>query len=173
MAILDIEVPGANGFEVIKWIKQVNNTIPIIFITAYTDIDTIEKAYSLGCTDYLKKPFDLIELFLRVQQLVGINTDINIKLNEYIIFDMNNEQLSKNNIICKLTKIQRSILKILIKNKNSIVTYELLINEIWNGNFIKVNTIASHVKELRKYIPKDMIESIRAEGYRLHLNNTF
>jgi DNA-binding response OmpR family regulator len=169
VAILDIEVPGASGFEVIEWIKQVNADMPIIFITAYTDIESIEKAYSLGCTDYLKKPFDLIELYLRVQQLTGINKSTKIQLNHDIVFDMQNEQLYEKDELHKLTKIQRAILKVLIKNKNSIVSYEILINEIWNGNFIKVNTIASHIKELRKYVPNEMIESIRAEGYRLHL----
>jgi DNA-binding response OmpR family regulator len=169
VAILDIEVPGASGFEVIEWIRQVNVDMHIIFITAYTDIESIEKAYSLGCTDYLKKPFDLIELYLRVQQLTGINKNTKIYFNKDIVYDMQNEQLYEKDQLHKLTKIQRSILKVLIKNKNSIVSYETLINEIWNGNFIKVNTIASHIKELRKYLPDDMIESIRAEGYRLHL----
>jgi len=55
IAILDIEVPGADGYEVIKWMKQVKCEIPTIFMTAYTDISSIEKAYSLGCSDYLKK----------------------------------------------------------------------------------------------------------------------
>jgi DNA-binding response OmpR family regulator len=170
VAILDIEVPGANGFEVIEWIKQVNSSMPIIFITAYTDIASIEKAYSLGCTDYLKKPFDLIELYLRVQQLTGVNKETKIYLSQEIVFDMKEEQLYENNTIYKLTKIQRTILKVLLKNKNSIVSYEMLINDIWDGNFIKVNTIASHIKELRKCVPNEMIESIRAEGYRLHLS---
>ncbi|MEO1954101.1 MAG: response regulator, partial [Campylobacterales bacterium] len=54
LAILDIEVPGASGLEVIEWIKRVDENLPVIFITAYTDIKSIEKAYKLGCSDYLK-----------------------------------------------------------------------------------------------------------------------
>ena len=170
VAILDIEVPGANGFEVIAWIKQVNSVMPIIFITAYTDIQSIEKAYTLGCTDYLKKPFDLIELYLRIQKLTGFGKNTKINLNKNIYFDMQSEQLCDNDKLYKLTKIQRTMLKVLINNKNSIVSYEMLIEEIWDGNFIKVNTIASHIKELRKHVPSEMIESIRAEGYRFHLS---
>ncbi|MCD4667397.1 MAG: response regulator transcription factor [Sulfurimonas sp.] len=169
IAILDIEVPGASGYEVIEWIKRVDGSIPTIFMTAYTDINSIEKAYDLGCSDYLKKPFDLIELYLRIQQLTEINSDVKIELSPEIIFDMEYEQLYFNGELKKLTKIQRGILKILIKYKNTIVTYDMLMNDIWDGEFIKVNTIASHVKELRKFIPNEMIESIRAEGYRLHL----
>jgi len=169
IAVLDIEVPGADGYEVIEWIKRVDETIPILFITAYTDIESIEKAYNLGCSDYLKKPFDLIELYLRVKKLTNIDSNVKICLSQNIIFDMESEQLYENETLYKLTKTQRSILKIFINYKNTIVTYEMLIDEIWNGNFIKVNTIASHVKELRKLLPPTLIESIRAEGYRLHL----
>ncbi|MEA2098801.1 MAG: response regulator transcription factor [Campylobacterota bacterium] len=169
IAILDIEVPGANGYEVIEWIKQVDSEIPTIFMTAYTDITSIEKAYDLGCSDYLKKPFDLIELWLRVQHLLDLNDLLKISLGDGVVFDIEREQLYCKNEMQKLTKIQRQILKSLIKHKNSIVTYDLLMEEVWNDEFVKVNTIASHVKELRKYVPNNLIESIRAEGYRLHI----
>jgi len=171
IAILDIEVSGATGYEVIKWIKQVNRTIPTIFMTAYSDISSIEKAYDLGCSDYVKKPFDLIELWLRVQHLLKLNNLYKIKLSDEILFDVEQEQLYRKNEMLKLTKIQREILKSLIKHKNTTVTYNLLIDEVWDDEFVKVNTIASHVKEVRKYIPNNMIESIRAEGYKLHLSN--
>ena len=169
IAILDINVSGANGYEVIEWIKRVDNRMPTIFMTAYTDIESIEKAYSLGCSDYLKKPFDLIELWLRIEHLIVINNSIKIALNDKISFDIQEEQLYNGDTLQKLTKIQRGILKLLIKYKNTIVTYDMLMSEIWDDNFIKINTIASHIKEIRKYIPANMIESIRAEGYKLHL----
>jgi len=169
IAVLDIEVPGASGFEVLEWIKRLNKDIPVIFMSAYTDIQSIKKGYSLGCSDYLKKPFDLEELWLRIEQLLDISSGTKIILNDYIVFDMQNEHLYKNTEMLKLTKIQRKILKILLKYKNELVTYELLINEVWEDNFVKDNTIASHIKEIRKLLPDGMIDSVRAEGYRLKL----
>ncbi len=169
IAILDIEVPGATGFEVIEWIKRVDKDIPTIFMTAYTDIQSIEKAYTLGCSDYLKKPFDLIELYLRVQQLLDMNNHTKIEINSFIFFDMQEEQLYVSKKIIKLTKIQRKILQSLLKHKNSVVSYELLMSEVWEDEYVKVNTIASHIKEIRKYIPSNTIYSIRAEGYRVNL----
>ena len=166
IAILDINVPGAGGFEVIEWIKRVDERIPIMFMSAHTDIQSIEKAYDLGCADYLKKPFDLVELYLRMQHLVEESHPSQVQLSEDIFFDMQEEQLYSNDNLVKLTKIQRGILKLLIKNKNSIVTYNMLVDEVWDGNYIKVNTIASHIKEIRKYTPQGLIQSIRAEGYR-------
>ena len=170
IAILDIEVPGANGYEVIEWIKRVNEDIPVIFMTAYTDIQSIEKGYNLGCSDYLKKPFDLVELFLRIQHLVESSTNEKVKLDIDTFFDVEQKQLYYKNKIIKLTKIQRAILKVLIQYKNNVVTYEMLMRDVWDDNYIKINTIASHVKEIRKYLPEGIIESIRAEGYRLNIN---
>jgi len=169
IAILDIEVPGATGFEVIQWIKRVNNDIPIIFMTAYTDIKSIEKAYSLGCSDYLKKPFDLIELYLRVKQLLDSKNLTKIALTSTISFNIEEEQLYSLDEVVKLTKIQRKILTTLLKHKNSIVTYSLLMSEVWEDNYVKVNTIASHIKEIRKHLPSELIDSLRAEGYRINL----
>ena len=169
IALLDIEVPGATGFEVIEWIKRMNKDIPTVFMTAYTDIQSIEKAYGLGCSDYLKKPFDLIELWLRVEQLIDNSNYVNVKLGGATLFDMENEQLYNEDKLIKLTKIQRKILKSLIKHKNSIVTYEIIISEVWDDYFVKANTIASHIKEIRKYTPNELIESVRSEGYRLYL----
>lgn len=169
IAILDIEVPGANGYEVIEWISSMNKEIPTLFITAYKDIKSIEKAYSLGCADYLKKPFELMELWLRIQHLIDAEQQRKVNLDSTTLFDMEHEQLYVSQNIQKLTKIQRKILKLLIKHKNTIVTYEMLIDEVWNDEFVKANTVATHIKEIRKYIPKEMVESIRAEGYRLNL----
>ena len=170
IAVLDIETPGATGFEVIEWVKQVNENMPVLFMTAYTDIESIKKAYSLGCSDYLKKPFDLDELWLRMQQLLDSSAYTKVSLSVDIVFDLEKEQLYNLDRMVKLTKIQGKILKLFIENKNALVSYELLITEVWDDFFIKTNTIASHVKEIRKFLPESMIESVRAEGYRLHLH---
>ena len=170
IAVLDIETPGATGFEVIEWIKQVNKYLPVLFMTAYTDIESIKKGYSLGCSDYLKKPFDLDELWLRMQQLLDNSAFTKVSLTNDIVFDLEDEQLYNQDEILKLTKIQGKILKLFVEHKNTVVTYELLRDEVWNDFFIKINTIASHVKEIRKFLPKNMIESVRAEGYRLNLH---
>ena len=169
IAILDIEAPGANGYEVLEWIKRINDDIETLFITAYTDIESIERAYTLGCSDYLKKPFDLIELWLRIEHLLHSDNSKKINLTEDIFFDMSEEQLYKNSTLLKLTKIQRDILKVLLQHKNTVVSYGTLMSEVWSDNFIKVNTIASHIKGIRKYISSDILESIRAEGYRINI----
>jgi len=165
--ILDVNVPGSNGFEVIQWILNNTPNSPVIFITAYTDIDSISKAYSLGCSDYLKKPFDLMELLLRVKKLTSQDSMNSIKILPNYIFDMQSKQLHRNSELIKLSKTQKEILYMLIKNKNELVTYDMLINYVWADKYIKHNTIASHIREIRNIAPELNILSYRAEGYVL------
>mgnify|MGYP002630159392 CR=1 FL=1 len=169
MAILDIQTPGATGYEVLEWIKRVNPKTPTIFMSAYTDIQSIRKGYQLGCADYLKKPFNLEELWLRAQQLLDGANKTKIALGDSLTFDVEAEQLYSQSEIVKLTKIQRKILKLLIENRKVTITYSLLISEVWHDFYIKENTIASHIRDLRRLLPEGMIQSVRAEGYRLNV----
>ncbi len=67
--VVDINVPSLNGYELLEEVRKKDKNLPVIFITAMTDIDDITKAYNLGCSDYLKKPFKLEELWLRINQI--------------------------------------------------------------------------------------------------------
>lgn len=165
--ILDINVPGANGFEVIEWITRNDPGKPVIFMSAYTDIESITRAYHLGCSDYLKKPFELMELLLRVQKLLSHSSDETVAITPTHTFDLASKQLFEGGKILNLTKNQRNILYYLIKYRNSIITYDMLIEYVWEDKFIKFNTIASHIREIRSTIKGIMIQNIRGEGYLL------
>jgi DNA-binding response OmpR family regulator len=165
--VLDINVPGANGFEVIEWITRNDPGKPVIFMSAYTDIESITRAYHLGCSDYLKKPFELMELLLRVQKLLSHSSDDVILITPTHTFDLASKQLYEGGEIVNLTKNQRNILYLLTKYRNSVITYEMMIEYIWEDKFIKFNTIASHIREIRAAIKEIMIQNIRGEGYML------
>lgn len=165
--ILDINVPGADGFEVIEWISHNDPGKPVIFMTAYTDIESITHAYRLGCSDYLKKPFDLMELLLRVQKLLLSSAEEEIRLTPSHTFNLTTRQLICEGEIVTLTKNQRNILYLLTKYRNSVITYEMFIEDIWEDKFIKFNTIASHIREIRSAVNGLQIRNIRGEGYML------
>ncbi|HEX5330935.1 response regulator transcription factor [Sulfuricurvum sp.] len=165
--ILDINAPGANGFEVIEWITRNDPGKPVIFMSAYTDIESITRAYHLGCSDYLKKPFELMELLLRVQKLLSHVGDDMIYITSIHAFDLASKQLYAGGSIVNLTKNQRNILYLLTKHRNSVITYDMLIEYIWEDKFIKFNTIASHIREIRAAVKEIMIQNIRGEGYML------
>ena len=82
---------------------------------------------------------------------------------------MSDKQLLKNGKLVKLSKTQKNILYALIEHKEQIVTYDMLIDNVWDGKYIKHNTIASHIREIRNIIPELIIQSIRSEGYVLTL----
>lgn len=165
--ILDINVAGANGFEVIEWISRNDPMKPVIFMTAYTDIDSITHAYRLGCSDYLKKPFDLIELLLRVQKLLAISNDDEVQIAPHSLFNLATKQLSQQGEIINLTKNQRNILYLMTKHRNTLITYDMFIDHVWEEKFIKLNTIASHIREIRNAVEGLEIHNIRGEGYIL------
>jgi len=165
--ILDINVPGANGFEVTDWIVRNDPEKPIIFMTAYTDIESITHAYHLGCSDYLKKPFDLMELLLRVQKLLSSVHDDEIQITPLHTFNLASKQLFQEGKMVSLTKNQRNILYILTKYRNTLITYDMFLEYIWENKFIKFNTIASHIREIRHTVTGLDIRNIRGEGYLL------
>ncbi len=136
-------------------------------MTAYTDIDSITHAYRLGCSDYLKKPFDLIELLLRVQKLLVPSIDEEVPITLFHSFNLTTKQLMEEGEIVNLTKNQRNILYLLTKHRNSVITYEMLIEYIWEDKFIKFNTIASHIREIRNAVKGLSIRNVRGEGYML------
>lgn len=168
--ILDINVSGADGFEVIKWITSNATESAVIFMTAFTDIQSISKAYELGCKDYLKKPFDLIELHLRIKNLLHESNINSINIGSQYRFDMQSKQLLKSGELVKLSKTQKNILYILLEHKNEIVTYDMLIDYVWGNKYIKHNTIASNMREIRHSVPELLIESVRSEGYILKID---
>lgn len=165
--ILDVNVPGATGFEVIEWISRNDPGKPVIFMTAYTDIESITQAYRLGCSDYLKKPFDLMELLLRIQKLLILSKDDEIQIAPSYNFNLASKQLIKEGEIVNLTKNQRNILYLLSKYRNNVITYDMFIEYIWEDKFIKFNTIASHIREIRSAVEGLLIRNIRGEGYIL------
>ena len=167
--ILDINVPGADGYEVIEWVSSNSPNTPVLFITAFTDIESITKGYALGCRDYLKKPFNLKELHLRIINILKDNQVGIINITPEFKFDIDSKQLLKKDKFIKISKTQKNILYTLIQFKNKVVDYTMLIDNVWDGKFIKHNTIASHIREIRHIIPDINIESIRAEGYILKL----
>ncbi|OHE10255.1 MAG: hypothetical protein A2513_07745 [Sulfurimonas sp. RIFOXYD12_FULL_33_39] len=164
--ILDVNTPEIDGFEVLEYIRNNNITTPALFISALTDVQKVLKAFELGADEYLKKPFDLAELearMLRINPKHSNNSPIII--DDIYKYDLKNRILLKNNIQCKLSSIQKKILYILIKNKNQLVTFNMLIDYVWDDKEISHNTIISTMRNLKKDLPDSFIQNVKGEGY--------
>ena len=167
--IFDINVAGKNGLELLSELRQYNNTTPAIIITAYTDTKHLEKAFEVGAHDYIKKPFELAELKIRIQntqKLFNIETKQEIEISKDIFFLPQEKQLLKDKILISLGNKDSEILLYFVNNKARVISNDELTQNIWDYENIPSDaTVRSHIRTIRELIGKDKIATIRGEGY--------
>jgi len=165
--LLDVNVPSLSGFELLKKLRQDSFTMPAIFLTSMTDVNNLKEGYKRGCCDYIRKPFDLVELELRIDQaLASVSEDNNsiVNITHNISYDMKKNKLMLDDKEILLRKTEQDILKVLIKNKNSVVSTEMFQDEVW-GEYVEPATIRVQLNNLRKKLPEDIIQNRRGLGY--------
>lgn len=164
--IFDINVPNINGFEVLEFLRDKNIDMPVIIISAMLSINEIKRAYDLGCSDYLKKPFELLELELRVDSIVRSFhfTDF-IEFDEINKYDLKNKQFFKDNKLIELSKKQNEILYILIKNRGKVLSFDTISDYIYEDAYKDYHTISSHIRDIRKKMDIELIKNVRGVGY--------
>jgi len=171
LLILDSNVPGISGLELIKELRSYNDTTPIIMITAYQDSIHLKTAFTNGCNDYIKKPFELDELDMRIVNITRIfNIEQNqaIKITEDILFDALNHKITKNGEEFSLAKKESEFLNYLAINRNRTISKEELTQNLWSfENMPSDATLRVYIRNLRALIGKTTIETIRGTGYRL------
>ena len=163
--LIDINMPDMNGYELYKELKKYAD-VPVIFITAYSDIEHIEKAFEIGAADYIKKPFELKELELRIKRLVFKNTN-EIKITDNYKFDLNKLKLLYKNEEVELTQNEKFFLEMLVKNIGQVVEIDKLKDYVWDGKDICDNTIRTQVKKLRNKLKENFIKNVRGVGYKI------
>lgn len=174
LMILDINVPSINGFELLEKMRSIGTYTPVIFISALVDIKEITKGFTLGCSDYIKKPFHLKELELRIDNIskLGVAKSKNhLILSRNYSFDKNRKELLFNGEIVELTKRQIEIIELLAKNAPSIVDFDRFRDEIWQDDPIDNASIRAEVARFRKLLKEDFIKNIRGLGYKIEKCN--
>jgi len=171
LLLLDVNIPGEwDGFSLRKELANENKNIPTIFVTSMSSADAMLRGYATGCCDYIKKPFDLVELFLRVQHALKTNcfkTEDNfIELCENYKYDTTTYSLVNKNKEVSLSKTEKEILNLFIVNRNQIVSLDILYEEIWENN-IEASNARVQINNLRRKLPKDLIKNIYGLGYKL------
>lgn len=169
LLILDINVPTVDGFGVLKELNDRGMFIPTIYISALVDIEDITKAYELGCREYIKKPFHLGELGIKINQILKKEqtTTSHIKFSKSYSYSKDKKTLYFNNEPQSLTKKQLEIIHILALNINMIVDFERFRVDIWNGENIDNPTIRAEISRLKKVLKEDFIKNIRGLGYKI------
>ncbi|WP_297485869.1 response regulator transcription factor [Sulfurimonas sp.] len=165
--LLDVNVPSLNGFELLKKLREDNIKIPAIFLTSMTDMSDLKEGYRRGCCDYIRKPFDLEELELRIDQALASFLDNDgslITLGCSLTYDLKKSKLSQDEEEIVLRKTEKELLEVLIKNKNSIVSTQMFQDEVW-GEYVEPATIRVQLNNLKKKLPEDIIQNRRGLGY--------
>ena len=171
LLILDVNVPDLNGFELLKELRKNNILTPAIFVTSLNMVEDMQKGFDSGCDDYIKKPFELKELDIRInniKRLFNIDRQI-IKIDEKSYLDLQNLEIILNNERFLISRKESEILAYLLINSKKTISIEEFINNIWSyEDSVESSTIRTYIKNLRKILGEDKILNIRGVGYRFN-----
>ncbi len=170
LLILDINIPKMSGLSLLKALNEIEHAFPTIFISANVDIDDIAYAFELGASDYLKKPFHLKELGLRIDKIkkeYAIKTLQHVILSQKYVFSKEEQMLFYNNTVQVLTKKQLQILTLLSENIGIIVDFEKFRSYVWNDEPIDNATIRAEISRFRKLLKEDFIINLKGVGYKI------
>lgn len=176
LLILDINVPKMSGLELLNELNKLEIATPTVFISAILDIEEISKAFDLGACDYLKKPFHLKELSIRIDRIKKeqeIKSVHNMLLSQKYYYSKEKKILYYNNMPQVLTKKQLQILTLLTENIGMIVDFEKFRSYVWDDEPIDNSTIRAEISRFRKFLKEDFISNVKGMGYKIdkYFNN--
>ena len=171
LLLLDVNTPGINGFDLLKDAREGDVEAPAIFITSLDSVDDLEKGFKSGCDDYIRKPFVLKELLIRVETLLkrGFFHEAKdlFEIAPNISYDSKNNELILDGKSVSLGNKESALLKLFMKNKDEVIVHERIYEHLWDFDEEPSDTaLRTYIKNLRKIIGKDKIVSIKKQGYK-------
>jgi DNA-binding response OmpR family regulator len=176
ICVLDVMLPNKDGFEIADEIRRINENIPIIFLTAKAQTEDVIKGFTLGGNDYIRKPFSMEELILRIQNLLHLNKDGPKKINTEFVrigkynFQINRQVLSNDKEQRKLSFRESELLKLLYESRDKVIDRRDILNLLWgNDSFFNSRNLDVYITKLRSYLKDDpLVEiiTIKGIGYR-------
>jgi Response regulators consisting of a CheY-like receiver domain and a winged-helix DNA-binding domain len=168
LALLDIMLPGLDGFELLPIMQQYN--IPVIYLTAKADVASKVKGLKEGAEDYIVKPFEILELLVRIEKVLERTGRLNrvIRIKDVTI-DLEKRSVTRSGEEIALKPLEFDLLSLLAKYKNRTMTRDRLLNEIWGIDFVgETRTVDVHIANIRKKLDlNEEIKTISKTGYRL------
>lgn len=171
LLLLDVNVPDINGFELLQNIRDDGNTTPAIFLTSLNGIEDVEKGFDKGCDDYIRKPFALKELLLRIENILKRNFSHTqgerLQLSKEVSFDTKSQTLYHLNEPLNLQQKEQKLLQLFLKHQNVALSHETIMQHLWAFDEEPSDlSLRTYIKNLRKILGKDSIESIKRFGYK-------
>jgi len=169
--LLDIRVPTVDGFKILQKIRKDGIKTPVIILTSLTDIEDLSLGYELGCSDYIKKPFELRELKYRLEQIIKRNLfnsqDEFVQLEDGYKFNVLTKQLFKDKTEIELSAIEQQLVNFLVKNRGVYQSLDTLQYEVWEGKDISYSDIRMCIKRVRAKTQKEFIKTKKFVGYKI------
>ncbi len=170
LMLLDVKVPYQNGFDLLSDLREQGNQTPAIFITSLHSVEDLTRGFDAGCDDYIRKPFSLKELQLRIEANLKKSFDthqniVNIDNNKY--FDIKEYQLFVSSTSVPLKHKEAKLLAFFLSHANEIVSHENIFAQLWdfdeepNGASLR-----TYIYTLRSHLGKNRIETVKNRGYR-------
>jgi len=169
LLVLDINVPGLDGLTLLEKLHALKIQTPTIFISALVDIEDISRAYDLGCYDYLKKPFHLKELVIKIDKILQgrhMPTE-HLRLSENYNYHMEESILRFQGEVQILSSRRQQIIRLLVSNRSRVVSYDMFRELVWSDSYVDDATIRAEVNRLKKSLKEDIILNVRSIGYMI------
>jgi DNA-binding response OmpR family regulator len=174
VCILDVMLPNKDGFAIADEIREIDSTVPIIFLTAKSEVKDVVSGFKIGGNDYIRKPFSMEELIVRIENVLKQNHTPEVESDEIVlgsyIFHMRRQQLVGSNEDRKLSYRESELLKLLYENRDKIVERRDILNLLWGSDsFFNSRNLDVYITKLRNYFKQDPsieIITIKGIGYR-------
>ncbi len=165
--LIDLKTSVSEALNFIKDVRELNKKSPIIIISTPKEIKKLKDAYDLGCSDHIKRPFEAKELEERIKRFCGRNTPL-VKLSSELNYYLDTKILTHNDKPIKLSKHEKKLLEILIKNRGIVVSADMIFDNIWGRDkSFDSGLVRSIVCRLRKKMISDLIFTSVDLGYGL------
>ncbi|MCR8557899.1 response regulator transcription factor [Mucilaginibacter sp. BJC16-A38] len=173
--IVDVMMPFLDGFTFVEELRKTDKQAPVLFLTAKSQTEDVIKGYATGGNDYLKKPFSLEELILRLNELLRRNAAIQSAVSEiigqYTFYQTRQELWFNGQLSGKLSHRENELLSLLLQNKNQVLDRKAVLLKLWgDDNFFNTRTMDVFITKLRKHLKEDPsveIINMRGVGYKL------
>jgi DNA-binding response OmpR family regulator len=165
--IIDVNLNESNGITLLKELRKKQPQVPAIMVSGYNDIETIMDAYEAGCDEYLKKPFDLRELELKISKLMSGKL---LDLSDGVKYDLAGHTLLIDEKAVHLSQKESNLLHTFMTNVNRQLSHEYLESVIWGSVEENGHALRNLILRLRKRIGNGIIETVQGKGYILRLN---
>jgi len=178
LCVVDLMLPKKDGFSLVKDIRTVNKRIPLIFLTARTQTEDVLKGLELGADDYMKKPFSMEELILRIKALMRRNENPESSHMQNVNYQLGHLQFNHQRLeiygaegTALLSQREADLLLLLLQNKNKLLDRKSALLKLWGeDNRFNARSMDVYITRLRKFLksePSIVIQSVRGQGYKL------